>query len=84
MGKHEHEHAEVIADMLGIEEGDYPKVQIPDSDPERFAEAHEHEQEAINFYLSIAAKTQNARVREVFRALSDIEQEHLKLSNLYK
>ncbi len=54
--KHEMEHAELIADMLGSEEGELPEVEIPDKDPAKFAEAHEHEQMAINFYLEVARR----------------------------
>lgn len=84
LGKHESEHAELIADMLGIEEGELPEVDIPESDKERFVEAHDHEQMAINFYLKVARTAPEARVKEVFQALSDIELEHLQMSNLYK
>lgn len=84
LSKHEQEHAELIADMLGIEEGELQKVDVPTADPERFSEAHEHELKAINFYLKVAEEAQEIRVREVFRALSDIEMEHLRLSNIYK
>lgn len=84
LGKQESEHAELIADMLGIEEGDLPKVDIPDNDQQRFVEAHDHEQKAINFYLNVARNAPETRVREVFAALSDIELEHLNMSNIYK
>ena len=84
LGKHEGEHAELIADMLGIEEGDLPEVNIPDNDVARFAVAHDHEQKAINFYLEVARNAPEPRVKEVFAALSDIELEHLNMSNIYR
>ncbi len=84
LGKHEGEHAELLADMLGIEEGELPEVSIPDNDTDRFIDAHDHEQKAINFYLQVARNAPEERVREVFRALSDIELEHLNLANIYK
>ena len=84
LGKHESEHAELLADMLGMEEEVLPEVSIPGNDPERFMEAHEHEQKAINFYLEVARQAPEERVRQVFRALSDIEMEHLRVSNIYK
>ena len=84
LGKHESEHAELLADMMGIEEGDLPEVNIPDSDPDRFVEAHEHEQKAIDFYLEVAQRASEKRVQQVFRALSEIEQNHLNMSNVYK
>ncbi len=84
LGKQESEHAELIADMLGIEEGALPEVDIPDNDQQRFVEAHDHEQKAINFYLDLAKNAPEPRVKEVFAALSDIELEHLNMSNIYK
>ncbi|MFW6305887.1 MAG: ferritin family protein [Bacillota bacterium] len=84
LGKHESEHAELLADMLGIDEGDLPEVDIPESDTERFEEAHDHEQDAINFYLKVSKNAPEPRVREVFAALADIELEHLNMSNIYK
>ncbi|MFW5992411.1 MAG: ferritin family protein [Halanaerobiaceae bacterium] len=84
LGKHEGEHAELFADMLGIEEEDLPEVEIPENDSARFEEAHDHEQKAIKFYLDVARNAPEPRLREVFSAISDIEQEHLNLSNLYK
>ncbi|MEJ6949945.1 rubredoxin-like domain-containing protein [Natronospora cellulosivora (SeqCode)] len=84
LAKHEGEHAELIADMLDIEEGDLPEVEIPENDKERFELAHEHEQKAINFYLEVARTAPETRVRDVFAALSDVELEHLNMSNIYK
>ncbi len=84
LSKHEQEHAELIADMLGIEEGEFPQVEVPESDPERFAEAHDHELGAINFYLKVAKEAPEPRMKEVFQALSDIEMEHLRMSNIYR
>lgn len=84
LAKHEDEHAELLADMLGIEEEDLPEVSIPGNDRERFEEAHRHEKKAIDFYLELARNAPEPRVKEVFSALSDIELEHLNMSNIYK
>lgn len=84
LGKHESEHAELFADMLGIEEDDLPQVEIPDNDLARYEQAHDHEQKAINFYLEVAHKAPESRVREVFSVISDIELEHLYMTNIYK
>ena len=84
LAKHEDEHAELLADMLGIEEGDLPEVSIPENDLKRFEEAHQHEKKAIDFYLELARNASEPRVKEVFSALSDVELEHLNLSNIYK
>ena len=85
LAKHEGEHAELLADMLGIEEKDLPEVdQLPDTDTARFEEAHDHEKKAIDFYLDLAREAPEDRVKEVFSALSDVEQEHLNMANLFK
>ena len=84
LAKHEGEHAELIADMMGIEEGELPEVDIPDKDFDRFEEARKHEHDAINFYLSIAERAPEKRVRQVFRAIADVELEHKKLANIIK
>lgn len=84
LGKHEGEHAELLEDMLGEEGEDQPEVNIPDNDAERFQEAHDHELRAINFYLEVARRAPEPRMKQVFRALSDIESEHLETSNIYQ
>ena len=84
LAKHEGEHAELIADLLGIEEGELPEVKIPGSDEARFNEAHDHEKKAIDFYLELARRAPETRVKQVFSALSDVELEHLNMANIYK
>jgi len=84
LGKQEGEHAEVFEDMLGEEIELKEEVQIPDNDYDRFTEAHEHEKMAIDFYLKVARRAPEKRVKDVFRAISDVENEHLIMSNTFK
>ena len=84
LGKQEGEHAEVFEDMLGEEIDLEEEVEIPDNDFDRFTEAHEHEKMAIDFYLAVARRAPEQRVKDVFRAIADVENEHLVMSNRYK
>mgnify|MGYP006306014139 CR=1 FL=1 len=82
--KQEAEHAELLEDMLGIETDELPDPDIPDNDYDRFEEANKHEKRAIDFYLTAARRAPEPRVQQIFRALSDIETEHLTMANSFK
>jgi len=84
LAKHEMEHAELLARMMGEEMPAFKDESCPDADREKFEEAHLREHRAINYYLQAAKESKNQRAKEVFRALSDIEVEHLQISNVYK
>ncbi len=84
LGKQEAEHAELLEDMLGIETEELPDPEIPDNDYDRFEQANRHEKRAINFYLEVARRAPEPRVQQVFRALADIETEHLNMANIFK
>lgn len=83
LAKQEAEHAELLAEMLGVELGGQPQVDCSAVDQDNFAEAHGREKRAADFYLGVASRAPEARMKEVFYALADIETEHLKISNLY-
>lgn len=85
--KQEMEHAELISKAMGIEMPPIPTGNCKPSDPENFIEAHDHEDMAINHYLKSAEEATRANETEVayiFRHLSEIETEHLILTNSYK
>ncbi len=84
LGKQELEHAEVFADLIGVEEPELILPEVSGSDEEKFVKAHHMEQEAIKFYLQAAKEAVEPRVQEVFRAISEIESEHMIVSNMYK
>lgn len=84
LSKHELEHAEVLTKMMGVELPDPPQESCPDTDADKFTEAHAREHRAIKFYLQAAKEADNPRVAEVFRSLAEIETEHLQISNVYR
>lgn len=85
--KQELEHAQLLSKAMGIQLPEMPAGTCRDSDGDNFTVAHDHENTAINFYLQTAAYATNAGEEEVsyiLRHLSEIETEHLILTNLYK
>lgn len=83
--KQEMEHAELLAEMAGVAEAALPAVDCAgNDDAQNLADAHAREQRAIQFYLQAADRAAERRVQEVFRALADVEAEHLKISNIYR
>jgi rubrerythrin len=84
LAKQESEHAELLAEMLGIEMPEPPQVDCADNDEANFIEAHGRERRAQTFYREVAGRAPEARMQQVFYALAEIETEHLKLSNLYR
>ena len=83
LSKQEAEHAELLCTMMDIDEPSPPEGECFESDAENFKEANGREKRAANFYLSVAERAPEARVKEVFQAIAEIESEHLKLSNIY-
>lgn len=84
LSKHELEHAELLARMMGEDIPEFTEESCPDTDKEKFEEAHLREHRAIKYYLHVAKEASHPRAREVFRALAEIETEHLQISNVYK
>ncbi|MFO7941371.1 MAG: ferritin family protein [Bacillota bacterium] len=84
LSKQEGEHAELIAEMMGIEEPDDPDVDCSEDEAENMKEAHGRESRAIRFYQQVAGRAPEPRMQEVFRALTDIESEHLIVSSVYR
>lgn len=84
LSKQEGEHAEIFCKLLGIEVPTPQPESCHDKDSDNFADAHEREKRAINYYLESANKVKEKRVQDVFRALAEIESEHLKISNIYR
>jgi rubrerythrin len=83
--KQELEHAELLAEMAGVDEPGLPDESCAgNDDSQNLTDAHAREQRAIRFYLQVADRAPERRVQEVFRALADIEAEHLKISNVYR
>ncbi|UMZ74775.1 ferritin family protein [Natranaerofaba carboxydovora] len=81
--KQEAEHAELICEMIGIEQPELPVENCAPSDAENFKEAHSREKRAMNYYLEIVNNSPEPRIKEVFKALAEVESEHLQASNVY-
>lgn len=86
LSKIEAEHATVISKLLSIPKPDISKVDVHcmRSDVSNIEESSAREQEASEFYARAAEEAQESRVREVFKALVEIEQDHLKLDAVQK
>ena len=83
LSKQEAEHAELLGEIMGIEETEPPREKCASGYVTSFKEANGRERHAANFYHQVAARAPEARVQEVFQAIAEIESEHLKLSNIY-
>ncbi len=81
LGKVEAEHASIWRKILKL-----PKEQMEKSaacsteNQTNLQESHTREDKAIKFYTAAAAECENARVKQIFDALIDVEKDHLKLS----
>lgn len=84
LSKQEVEHAEVFCKMVGQEVPPLPEATCNGNDGDNMAEAHRRENRAIKFYQQAANRAPEARLQEVFRAISEIESEHLKISSVYR
>ena len=84
LSKQEMEHAELLSNMIDEEEPPLPDVSCSEDDSQNMMDAHKRENRAIKFYQEVANRAPEPRIQEVFRALSEIESEHLKISSVYR
>ncbi|MGE5552866.1 MAG: rubredoxin-like domain-containing protein [Betaproteobacteria bacterium] len=84
LSKQEQEHAEVFARLLSLPAPTIPQEGAPQPDAEKFDEAHRREHRALKYYQDAALRAKAENVREVFRIVSEVELEHLRLSNTYR
>ena len=81
LGKVEKEHASIWKKILKLEKVDIPKSgECSTANKENLRESHEREDKAIKFYAAAAAESENNRVRDIFKALVEVETDHLRLS----
>lgn len=83
LAKQEAEHAKLLCEIIGIEETEPTREACAPGDVTNFKEANGRERRAINFCYQVATRAPEARVKEIFRAIAEIEIEHLKLSKIY-
>ncbi|MFH0835825.1 MAG: ferritin family protein [Candidatus Micrarchaeota archaeon] len=80
LGKVEAEHASIWKKILKL--GSVPSASdschVPNM--ENLQESHDRETRAIEFYRKAAEEAENARVKQIFEALVEVETDHLNLS----
>lgn len=81
--KQEYEHAELIAEAMGIELPEEHKRSCYDSDYKNMKASNKHETKAITFYTEVANRAPEPHIREIFQALAEVEGEHLIMTNVY-
>ena len=73
-----------FAAMAGAEEPQLPQEDCSEAESENMAAARNREDRAVKVYIHFARTAPEGRMKEVFRALADIEGEHLRLFNAYR
>lgn len=87
IARHEDYHKQEFAASLGVDEPDIDDVDIedddlPETDEERFQVIVRLEEDAMQHYNEGLEITNDGRVRDLYNALIDVENEHQDLSRL--
>jgi rubrerythrin len=81
LGKVEKEHASIWKKILKLDKIDIPEsFACSESDGANLKESHDREARAIAFYKKAEKEAENARVKQLFRAIVEIEEDHLTFS----
>lgn len=82
LSKVEREHASTICKHLRIEkpDSDVGQDQAVDSDEENIKEANRREKRAVKFYGEAASQAPEPEIKEFFKALMQIESDHIVLT----
>ena len=80
LGKVEAEHASVWRKILKLENVPTANDECHTSNKENLEDSHARETRAIEFYKKAAAESENERVKLIFEAFVEVEEDHLKLS----
>jgi rubrerythrin len=80
LGKVEAEHAAIWKKILKLKKVPDGKETCHVKNRENLEESHARETRAINFYRRAAADSDNRRVKVIFKALVEVETDHLGLS----
>lgn len=80
LGKVEAEHASVWKKILKLDKVPQGSEQCHTSNKENLEESHARETRAIEFYEKAAADSENERVKQIFEAFVEVENDHLELS----
>ena len=85
LSKIEAEHASTVCKLLNRPKpviDDNPDACSATTHEERLREALNREERAVKFYKSAAESAEEERVKEFFSALTEVEADHISLSNL--
>ena len=77
--KIEAEHADIWKKVLKLNQIKEGKDTCHTSNKENLEEAHEREDKAIKFYQQAADKATDSRIKQIFIALVQVEEDHLEL-----
>jgi len=80
LGKVEAEHISIWRKILKLDSAPAGDDPCNEGYSENLQESHDRETRAIEFYKKAAAEAENPRVRELFEALVEVEEDHLALS----
>lgn len=80
LGKVEAEHASIWKKILKLDATPKGNDVCHTDNKENLEDSHARETRAIGFYSKAAAEADNARIKQIFKALVDVETDHLKLS----
>lgn len=80
LGKVETEHASIWKKILKLDQVPKASEDCAVNNRDNLQESHDRETKAIEFYRKAAAESENKRVKEIFTALVEVEEDHLKLS----
>lgn len=80
LGKVESEHASIWRKILKLDSVPKGEDSCHTNNKENLQESHDRETRAIDFYRKAAEESENARVKQIFEALIEVETDHLHLS----
>jgi len=80
LGKIEAEHASIWRKILRLERVEFGSEGCSGSNIENLKESHARESRAIEFYKGAGQESSNARLKQIFTALVEVETDHLSLS----
>jgi rubrerythrin len=78
----EAEHASTVSKILGVPKPDWEKLTATafDTHQENVRDSLRRENRAVDFYKSALGQAQDARLKEIFSALIEIESDHIALA----
>ncbi|HTW96600.1 MAG TPA: ferritin family protein [Candidatus Methylomirabilis sp.] len=84
LAKVEREHASVFRKLLGMNSTPEIKEDCPADPSDCIEQSYQRETRAVSFYLKALGEATEARVREVFEAIMNVEKDHIALDEEMK